>query len=340
MASRSWLVSRKKNLLLGDVHWTNGGCPGQFAESVYAAPPLGLLLKRFISLNKPGFPLEDYYALSPQPYRTAALPFPSSPSDTCSLPREIFFLTSSGVQLLRSIKGQVAGLPAAIFSRWIHEHGCPSLSCQENVDSKVQIKCSCSQRRQQIIVSICGTSSLQQAIQDLRAIRRPYPGVHGAATVHTGFWDLYQGMKSDLMEGIDQGLRLSPFQDKEAECLKNTNDCSILRELIVTGHSMGGVIAHLLCLDLLSSTLDFPETVLHGSTSPSLVETINHNTESFLQRSRLKCLEIITFGEPRSGNQALVDHWVSLKKRHQDEHGIPIREYCVKAYNDGMVVTT
>jgi len=300
-------------------------------------------LKRFISLNEPGFPLEDYYALSPQPYRTAVLPFPS---DTCSLPREKSFLTSSGVQLLRSIKGQVAGLPAAIFSRWIHEHGCPSLSCQENVDLKTRIRCSCSQRRQQIIVSICGTSSLQQAIQDLRAIRRPYPGVHGAATVHTGFWDLYQGMKSDLMEGIDQGLRLSPFEEKETECLKSTNGYSILRELIVTGHSMGGAIAHLLCLDLLSSTLDFSEstrlqysTVLPSPTSPSLVETTNHNTESFLQRSRLRCLEIVTFGEPRSGNQALVDHWVALKKRHQDEHGIPIREYCVKAYNDGMVVT-
>ena len=63
----------KKTYIVGDVHWANGGCPGQFAESAYAAPPLGLLLKRFISLNKPGFPLEDYYALSPQPYRTAAL---------------------------------------------------------------------------------------------------------------------------------------------------------------------------------------------------------------------------------------------------------------------------
>jgi len=280
-----------------------------------------LLLKRFISLSKPGFPLEGYYALSPQPYRTAALALPSSPSRTCSLPGENFFLTSSGVQLLRRIKGQVAGLPAAIFSRWIHEHGCPSSFYQENVDPKARIRCSCSQRRQQVIVSICGTSSLQQAIQDLRAIRRPYPGVHGAATVHTGFWDLYQGMKSDLMEGIDQGLRLSPFEDKEAESLESTNGHSILRELIVTGHSMGGVIAHLLCIDLLSSTLDFPES-----------------TESFLQRSRLKCLEIVTFGEPRSGNQALVDHWVELKKRHQDEYGISIRECCVKAYNDGMVV--
>ena len=253
------------------------------------------------------------------------------------------------MQLLRSIKGQVASLPAVIFSRWIHEYSCPSSSHQENANPKAPIRCSCSRRRQQIIVSICGTSSLQQAIHDLRAIRRPYPGVHGdAATVHTGFWDLYQGMKSDLMEGIVQGLRRNPFEDRETEHLRGTNDSDVLRELIVTGHSMGGAIAHLLCLDLLSSTLDLPENTnprnsivlgrTPGSTNPSLVGTTSCNAESFLQHSRLKSLEIVTFGEPRSGNQALVDHWVALKKRHQDEYSIPIREYCVKAYNDGMAL--
>ncbi|KAF9449821.1 alpha/beta-hydrolase [Macrolepiota fuliginosa MF-IS2] len=217
---------------------------GQFAEIIYATPPLESLLDNYDAMSQRGFPLEGYYALSPHPYPSSALPL--SRTQRCST------LTSSGGD------------------------------------------CTCARRRQQIIVSICGTASVQQAIQDLRAIRKVHPGASDSAvTVHTGFWDLYQGMKPALMEGIEVGLRTDPSED----------------ELVVTGHSMGGAIAHLLCLDLLSPV---------SSTS------------------RHTSLQVITFGEPRTGNQGLVDHWVELKRRHEEDLGIPIREWSVKAYNDGV----
>ncbi|KAF5356862.1 hypothetical protein D9756_006448 [Leucocoprinus leucothites] len=330
---------------------------GQFAEVAYATPPLELLLKHFDSLNQPGFPFEGYYALSPCPYITAALPIHSS-LPASNLRAQGYFATSSGVRLLKSIKGQVAKLPATVFSRWIHEHDCLGLTRQEEVDQEARNRCKCSRRRQQIIISICGTSSLQQAIHDLRAIRRSHPGAPGkdGAAVHTGFWDLYQGMKPALLDGIDKGLRMSPLKGDdqldalEAQCCGSIADRDVQRELVVTGHSMGGAIAHLLCLDLLSPTLDSP-----GSTPaqfsqldrpPGLTTLTSRDDiagrltgcsdESFLRQSGLESLEIITFGEPRTGNQALVDYWVTLKKRHQDEFGIPVREWCVKAYNDGV----
>ncbi|KAJ3567672.1 hypothetical protein NP233_g6210 [Leucocoprinus birnbaumii] len=308
---------------------------GQFAEVVYAVIPLELLLRRFDPLNQPGFPLEGYYALSPRPYRSNTLPLACALSGPESEPH-LHLATSSGVRLLKTLKGQVAKLPAAIFSRWIHEHGCLGLSLEKQISQGTLKRCTCSRRRQQIIISICGTSSIQQAIHDLRAIRRPHPGTLGSdgATVHSGFWDLYQGMKSALMEGIETGLRLSPSEDEGLEALE-TECCDtrgseedLVRELVVTGHSMGGAVAHLLCLDILSPSID-PE-------NSRSCKSARYKGMSFLQQSGLKSLEIVTFGEPRTGNQALVDHWAALKKLHQDEICIPVREWCVKAYSDGV----
>lgn len=306
--------------------------------------------------------------MSPEPYLSTALPIHSTLPFSETLPRQ-YSTISSGVRLLRSLKGNIAKLPAAVFSRWIHRHDCakPELSRKETDESDPRQghgpMCRCSRRRQQIIVSICGTSSVQQAIHDLRAIRRPFPGAFdNAATVHTGFWDLYQGMRSALMEGIDAGLRLDPdelqLNENGMTGSSSSNSRDVIRELVVTGHSMGGAVAHLLCMDLLSSypTITRPtgsssslsnHKSIHSSPSsprgsirsPDLEPDIaKRDQESQLQRLGIQSLQIITFGEPRTGNQALVDHWVALKKWHEDEYGIPIQEWCMKAYNDGTTL--
>lgn len=281
--------------------------------------------------------MEDFYALSPEPYISAALPLPEDRHKGLSA-------TSSGVRLLKHTKSTVANLPAAVFSRWIHNQDCAELNPEAAAFSRPSLPnsdldagqreipmCRCSRQRQQIIVTISGTSSIQQAIHDLRATRRPYPGAPDTpATVHTGFWELYKGMKAGLIECIVAGLQLEPdkIQPETAEDFNSTD--SVLRELVVTGHSMGGAIAHLLCMDLLSPYFD-PEQ--NRNRLPPL--DIKKVQESHLQRLGIHRLQIVTFGEPRTGNQGLVDHWVALKKRHEHEYGIPIQEWSIKAYSDG-----
>lgn len=359
---------------IGELHISSGldselnfTFPGQFAEVAYSPLPLESLHKNYDTLNRYGFPFEGYYALSPHPYPSSLFPISGTGPQACNA-------VSSGVRLLKTLKGNVANLPGSIFSRWIHGYDCPKIrpasgrqeiqTAGECEPKRRYTKCNCPHKHQQIIVSICGTASAQQAIHDLRAIRRTHPGVcDNTATVHAGFWDLYQGMKSDLIEGIEAALRIDPADDEiqSDEDATNGPDTGnsedVVRELVITGHSMGGAIAHLLCIDLLSPSSGPPRpassrssTFAQKSSSRSqescpqdllISLTCERNppkcdVESKLQNLGLKHLEIITFGEPRTGNQALVDHWRAIKKSHEEEHSISVREWCLKGYNDGM----
>jgi hypothetical protein len=96
--------------------------------------------------------------------------------------------------------------------------------------------------KKQLFLAISGTVTMHQALHDLRAFRRAYPS--GKGTIHSGFWDFYQGIKIPAAAGIEQGL--------------NDND---VEELVITGHSMGGAISYLLMLDILSSTMPIPSNV-------------------------------------------------------------------------------
>ncbi|KAJ3532027.1 hypothetical protein NMY22_g7913 [Coprinellus aureogranulatus] len=135
---------------------------------------------------------------------------------------------------------------------------------------------------EQLVVSISGSSKPKHAIQNLRAIRSPWPGAPPQSpdstakqneptpvlTVHSGFLALYQDIKADLQQAIQDGI-----------CERQP------KELIITGHSMGGSVSHLLCMDLLSegSTIELPPKV---------------------------CLA--TYGTPRTGNAGLVKHYQQL----------------------------
>ncbi|KAL0579010.1 NineTeen Complex (NTC) component [Marasmius crinis-equi] len=90
-------------------------------------------------------------------------------------------------------------------------------------------------RRQpkQLIVSIAGTSNTTQSLYDLWATRHRHPS--GKGEVHHGFWSLYKGIRSYILDGIRKG-----FEEQD------------IAEMVVTGHSMGGALSYLLLLDLLT----------------------------------------------------------------------------------------
>jgi hypothetical protein len=86
----------------------------------------------------------------------------------------------------------------------------------------------------QLFVSISGTTTIWQALQDLRTLKHKHPIGRGCA-VHTGFWKMYEGIKAEVIRAVEKGLR--------------THEVS---ELVLTGHSLGGALSYLLAIDLLA----------------------------------------------------------------------------------------
>lgn len=85
----------------------------------------------------------------------------------------------------------------------------------------------------QLVVAISGTSNLSQAFFDVRTLHHRYRA-HPGCAVHTGFWKMYKGVRTELLDALAKGLR-----EKDVS------------ELVITGHSMGGALSYLLALDLL-----------------------------------------------------------------------------------------
>ncbi|KAJ4000666.1 Alpha/Beta hydrolase protein [Lentinula boryana] len=86
-------------------------------------------------------------------------------------------------------------------------------------------------RTKQLVVATSGTSSAIQAIQDLRTLWHRHKSHRGL--VHSGFWKLYKGIRSFILEGIRKG-----FEEHED-----------IEELVITGHSMGAAVSYILLLD-------------------------------------------------------------------------------------------
>lgn len=85
----------------------------------------------------------------------------------------------------------------------------------------------------QLIIAISGTATFQQALQDLKAVKHNLSSGYGAA--HSGFCEIYKGIKSRTLDGMQKGL--------------GEHD---VEEVVITGHSMGGAVAYFLMLDLLA----------------------------------------------------------------------------------------
>ena len=156
-------------------------------------------------------------------------------------------------------------------------------------------------RTRQLVVSISGTASLRQALYDLRVTKTAHPSGHGA--VHSGFWALYCGLKGQLMAQIWREI------EKRHPAA-----------LILTGHSMGGSLAYLLLLDLLS-------------------EEFSRN------QSKLSALKIYiaVMGAPRTGDEKLVDYLQSLLQQCREKFKLGpnfLTEYSIQGYNDGMLFSS
>ncbi|PPQ72981.1 hypothetical protein CVT24_000294 [Panaeolus cyanescens] len=143
----------------------------------------------------------------------------------------------------------------------------------------------------QVVVAIAGTSLPTHALHDVYAIKSTHPSRKGA--VHTGFWTLYMDIKDRALDVIRRAVsELRPS------------------ELVLTGHSMGGSLSYLLCMDILSDE----ELVKAGI-----------------------MIKIAVFGAPRTGDEALVRYFHDLVSSYRQRHGDDFfKEYAVKGYNDGV----
>jgi predicted lipase len=147
----------------------------------------------------------------------------------------------------------------------------------------------------QLVVAISGTLSMKQAFQDLRIFRCSHPS--GRGTVHTGFWTLYQDIKAQAITGVQKGVV-----------------DYLVQEIVLTGHSMGGSVAYLLCLDLLAEH------------------------QMWLKESNIN-VKVAAFGSPRTGDAALVEHFQELSLSYQKSRGLDaFTDYSVKGYNDGRLI--
>jgi len=122
-------------------------------------------------------------------------------------------------------------------------------------------------------------------------VRIAHPSGRGG--VHLGFWDLYKGVKDKLLEGIRRGF------DEHSPA-----------ELVLTGHSMGGSLCYLLCMDILADKDAWRPIV---------------------------SLKLAVFGVPRTGDTRLVDYFRTLVDDFQLKWGKDtFNEYSVKGFNDGV----
>ncbi|KAG8857675.1 hypothetical protein FRB96_005693 [Tulasnella sp. 330] len=155
-------------------------------------------------------------------------------------------------------------------------------------------------QNKQLIISFSGTSSSSQVIADLKGWHVAYPTADAdskGSQVHAGFWQLYSGVRTLALDALKKGLE--------------TREVS---EVIITGHSMGGVLSYLFTLDMLDTTVATTLSFVPGTP-----------------------LTIVVLGSPRAGNKALVACWRKRLSLYRNTHGQDrLKEWSVRAYQDGV----
>lgn len=153
----------------------------------------------------------------------------------------------------------------------------------------------------QLVVAFSGTSSFSQTLKDMQAWRTAYPLDSKRSTVHSGFWNMYQGVQPQAIEALHAGF------ERHGHAVK---------EVALTGHSMGCTMCYLLALELMTKVEDIK--FLRGLT-----------------------LNVTTFGSPRLGNAGLAEYWRESINSYRGRFGDDsFREFSVKGYNDGKAIQT
>jgi hypothetical protein len=165
----------------------------------------------------------------------------------------------------------------------------------------------------QLIVAFSGTSSFAQTRHNLKAYLVRYEDDSSnnkpegkkskekdedMPKIHAGFHNFYEGIRDIAFKELAKGL-----VSKQVD------------EVVFTGHSLGGAMAYLFALDLMTGTGSSETT--SAASSVSLPSSIP--------------MKVVVFGCPRIGNAALADCW----RKAADKKGPLLKEYSVRGYNDG-----
>ena len=159
----------------------------------------------------------------------------------------------------------------------------------------------------QIVIAFSGTTTLGQAVHDLISIRSKYTPLRGGESngekVHYGFWLLYIGIRARIVDALK----------KTISKLKHCN----IKEVIVTGHSLGGALSSYFILDVIDI---FPDLIA--------------------MQSSLNKLTLIVYGSPRPGNSALANRYKnSVADFKRSPKNLSYADYSVRMNNDGKLGT-
>jgi len=104
-----------------------------------------------------------------------------------------------------------------------------------------------------VVVAFRGSSNIANWISNLAFGKTPYALCNNACSVHTGFYDLWKGLRANMVAAVKGLAAIYPQST-----------------LVVTGHSLGGAIALHAALDLKASVSGFRDYQFYNFGEPRI----------------------------------------------------------------------
>ncbi|KZV95009.1 alpha/beta-hydrolase [Exidia glandulosa HHB12029] len=169
-------------------------------------------------------------------------------------------------------------------------------------------------RRRTVLLAFSGTSNSTVALRLLRYWKTRYhlaKDVPKDARVHRGFQQIYLGMKDAARAALVDAFTQLPVPE----------DNSAPATLILTGHSLGGVLSYFSLIDILHD-------VLHPVPSSPCELPWQKNPP---------IITLAVFGAPRPGNNAFSDHYASIVSSYRKAHpSLSLTDWSVIGHRDGV----